>query len=91
MRGAINAVSGWIMSIVMAIYRLLIEDVVFAGALMLWLAFTCADLPVLGAPPELQAVLLPGGIAFILLVNVPLRVRRRRRDEAFERRRRERS
>lgn len=59
-------------------FGLFFDDAFFALAIMLWLLFTCSDLPDYGFPPLAQVVLLPLGLAVILIVNTTSRARKRR-------------
>ncbi len=68
---------GWLKSIVREVFSLFVDDISFAGAILVWLLLVLAALPRITAGARWEGGLLFAGLAFILIESV-LRFARRR-------------
>ena len=67
----------WFRSILREVLGLFVDDIGFAGAIVLWLFFALLALPRMAAEPKWEGIVLFAGLASILIESV-LRFARRR-------------
>jgi membrane protein implicated in regulation of membrane protease activity len=70
---------GWLKSIVREVLGLFVDDISFAGAILLWLVIMLVVLPKLVTGERWAGVVLFVGLAFILIESVVRYARRRRK------------